>query len=143
MFIQGITDYSKQGQTIPTGLFAGPAIRDGELKTTQSGKTVGSVSVRAYSRKDGTAAFLTVKAWGSEAQTLASLRKGDALLAAGRLEQREYNGKTYTDLVCDLVITKDAASAAAAQAASFHALAGRMEDAGFADMEQEDGELPF
>ena len=29
--------------------------------------------------------------------------KGDRVIAAGRLESREYNGKTYTDLIADYV----------------------------------------
>lgn len=142
MFIKGISDYSRQGQEVRTGLFAGAAIRDGEINVTRSGKRVGSVSVRAYSRKDGTAAFLTVKAWGDFADTVASLRKGDAFLAAGRIEDREYNGKTYTDLVCDFILASDGREAASI-AQNLSSLQSRMEGAGFAEIREEDGELPF
>lgn len=142
MFIKGISDYNRQGQEVHTGLFAGSAIRDGEINVTQSGKRVGSVSVRAYSRKDGTAAFLTVKAWGNFADTVSSLQKGDAFLAAGRIENREYNGKTYTDLVCDFVIACPSGTAASVPQ-NFSNLQSRMDNAGFAEIGEEDGELPF
>lgn len=142
MFIKGISDYNRQGQEVRTGLFAGTAIRDGEINVTKSGKRVGSVSVRAYSRKDGTAAFLTVKAWGDFADIVASLRKGDAFLAAGRIEDRAYNEKTYTDLVCDFILAS-AGGEAASISQNLSSLQSRMDNAGFAEISEEDGELPF
>ena len=104
MFIQGLTDYDKNGQAVKTGLFAGQAVKDGSLYTTNSGKEVGSVSVIAYHRKDSTAAFLTVKGWGGLARKVSSVNKGDSLLAAGRVETHEYNGKTFTELTADFIV---------------------------------------
>lgn len=140
MFINGLPDYNKNGEEVKTGLVAATAIRDGELRITNSGKEVGSVSVRAYNRKDGTAAFITVKGWGHTARQLSGLNKGDSLMAAGRIETREYNGKNYTDLVADFVLTS---SHPAGTAENMNALQGRMDQAGFAPISGEDGDLPF
>ena len=104
MFVQGLPDYDKNGQAVKTGLFAGRAIKDGSLYTTNSGKEIGSVDVIAYHRKDSTAAFLTIKGWGPMARQVSKLSKGDSVLAAGRLENREYNGKTHTDLTADFIL---------------------------------------
>lgn len=103
MFINGITDYDRNGNEVKTGLVIARATCDGDIRITSSGKEVGSISVRAYGRKDGTAAFLTVKGWGHLARQLSVMVKGDRVIAAGRLESREYNGKTYTDLIADYV----------------------------------------
>lgn len=144
MYIKGITDYSKQGEARETGLFAGPVSQDGELRSTKSGKSFGAASVRAFNRKDGTAAFITIKSYGAFSSLIANLRKGDHILCAGIVESREYNGKTYTDMMVDFIMTSDSfplpSSAADANRA---ALSERMEQNGFAEIGEEDGELPF
>lgn len=143
MYIKGLSEYTRDGAEMETALVAGRAAQDGERRTTGSGKAYATVSVKAFGRRDGTAAFLTVKAWDSEgAARLSALRKGDPLLAVGRIDRREYNGKTYTDLVCDFVVTQKAAFIPE------DALAERMAGAGegFAMIdgaEADDGELPF
>ncbi|MBU5626504.1 single-stranded DNA-binding protein [Oscillibacter sp. MSJ-2] len=140
MYIKGITEYAKDGSPVETALVAGKAVSDGERRTTKSGKAYGTVSVKAFGRKDGTAAFLTVKAWdGPGASAVASLRKGDAFLVAGRIDRREYNGKSYTDLAADFVWTGPAAPSPAA------ALTERMESAGegFVVLDGDESELPF
>lgn len=103
MYIPGTATYSKESAKIQTGLVAGRIAKDGELRFTQSGKAVGSVSVPAFDRQDGTTSWLTVKAWGSAAKLLGNARKGDHVFAVGRLDSRDYNGRTYTDLVADYV----------------------------------------
>ena len=146
MYIKGVTDYDRTGEKRETGLFAGLVSGDGELRSTKAGgKTYGQASVRAFNRKDGTAAFMTIKSFQSgTAEIIAELRKGDRILAAGVVETREYNGKTYTDMLVDLLLTSDSLPAApAAQAANRAALDQRMGSAGFAEIGEEDGELPF
>ena len=64
MFINGLPTYSKEGKKLQTGLILGRAAKDGQIYATQSGKEVGSVSVPAYDKQDGTTAWLTVKGWG-------------------------------------------------------------------------------
>lgn len=134
MFINGAPTYNKEGKKIPTGLLAGRAAKDGDIHATNSGKTVGSVSVPAYSNADGTTVWLTVKGWGHWARLLANCRKGDAIIAAGRIESREYNGQTYNDLVADYVCVSSSGDASAPPA---YAAPG-----GFAEME-DDGDFPF
>ena len=144
MYIKGIPDYSRDGKQKETGLFAGIVSQDGELKQTQNGKEFGSCSVRAFNRKDGTAAFMTIKSFGDYSRLIANLRKGDRILCAGTVESREYNGKTYTDMLVDFMMTSDTIPAASSTAENRAALTQRMESAGFAEITQEENaELPF
>lgn len=144
MYIKGVTDYDRNGEARNTGLFSGPISQDGELRTTQGGKTYATASVRAFNRKDGTAVFMTLKTFSESLTGLVSnLRKGDRVLACGVVENREYNGKQYTDMLLDFLLTSDAAPVSAAQSANRSALESRMEASGFDPIDGEDGELPF
>lgn len=144
MYIKGITDYDRNGEARNTGLFSGLISQDGELRTTQGGKTYATASVRAFNRKDGTAVFMTLKTFSESLTGLVSnLRKGDRVLACGVVENREYNGKQYTDMLLDFLLTSDTAPVSAAQSANRSALEGRMEASGFDLIDGEDGELPF
>ena len=143
MYIKGIPDYSRDGNQKETGLFAGLVSQDGELKQTQSGKEFGSASVRAFNRKDGTAAFMTIKSFGDYARLIANLRKGDRILCAGVVESREYNGKTYTDMLVDFLMASDAMLASPSPAENRAAPTQRMDSAGFSEMMDGDSELPF
>ena len=148
MYIKGIPDYSRDGKQKETGLFAGIVSQDGELKQTQNGKEFGSASVRAFNRKDGTAAFMTIKSFGDYSRLIANLRKGDHILCAGVVESREYNGKTYTDMLVDFLMASDAMPAATSPAAPSPSenraeLTKRMDSAGFSEMMDGDSELPF
>ena len=143
MYIKGIPDYSRDGKQKETGLFAGLVSQDGELKQTQNGKEFGSASVRAFNRKDGTAAFMTIKSFGDYSRLIANLRKGDRILCAGVVESREYNGKTYTDMLVDFLMASDTIPAASVPAENRAALTQRMDSAGFSEMMDGDSELPF
>ena len=143
MYIKGIPDYSRDGKQKETGLFAGLVSQDGELKQTQNGKEFGSASVRAFNRKDGTAAFMTIKSFGDYSRLIANLRKGDRILCAGTVESREYNGKTYTDMLVDFLMASDAMPAAPSPAENRAELTKRMDSAGFSEMMDGDSELPF
>ena len=138
MFVNGIKEYDKQGREVKTGIVAGAAARDGEIKVFDSGKCVGSVSVIAYHRQDGTAVFLTVKAWGDSAPAVGRLEKGDRFLAAGRIETRESNGKTYTDLTADLFLTESKAKPFIPAGAPVDVSAD-----GFDEVSDDPAELPF
>ena len=134
MFINGITDYDRSGKEVKTGFVIAKATCDGDIRITSSGKEVGSISVRAYGRKDGTAAFLTVKGWGHLARQLSVMVKGDRVIAAGR----EHNGKTYTDLIADYVWPTEKESHFPIQSGGVNVSA-----ADFAEIGEEDGKLPF
>lgn len=138
MFISGLPDYNRDGEEVKTGLVVARATNDGDIRVTGSGKEVGNISVRAYGRKDGTAAFLTVKGWGKLARQISAMVKGDRVVAAGRLESREYNGKTYVDLVADYVW-----DTGGSKPANFPIQGGvDVSASDFAEI-PEDGELPF
>lgn len=139
MFINGVPTYSKNGVKQSTGLLSGRVARDGELLHTQSGKRVGSASVPAYERQDGTTVWLTVKGWGHWADVVASARKGDSLFAVGRIDSREYNGKTYNDLVADYAFV----SRTSAAQTSTPQTGVNVSAADFAEIDGEDGNLPF
>ncbi len=134
MYIKGLSEYDKNGKEIKTCCIFGKATKEGELKTLNNGKHIASVSVRAFSKKDGTAEFVTVKAWdGPFLRAIGNTEKGDPLMACGRLEEREYNGKTYVDLMVDYYSTIPAGAGVAAVAdrvASFNAI-------------EDNSELPF
>lgn len=138
MYSNGVRDYDREGKEIQTGLFAGKATRDAEVRTTNSGKQYCTVGVRAFNRKDGTAAFLTVKAWdGDLIDQLQSVCKGDRLLVAGRLDIRQYEGKTYTDLIPDfLLVSGQGGTQGAADGIAPPAYQEISE-------EEQEGELPF
>ena len=138
MFIKGITEYDRQGNEVKTGMVFGRATKDADHRRTNSGKDITTVSVKAYDRKDGTAAFLDIKCWGSLASVADGVIKGDPVMAAGRLSSREYNGKTSLYLTADFFLPS-----AAAQAGNLQALSGRMQESGFAPISEEDGNLPF
>lgn len=144
MYIKGIPDYSRDGKQKETGLFAGLVSQDGELKQTNSGKEFGSASVRAFNRKDGTAAFMTIKSFGDDSRLIANLRKGDRILCAGVIDTREYNGKTYTDMLVDFIMTGDSMpSTVSTPTENRAALKKRMESTVFPEAPEEDAELPF
>ena len=145
MYIKGIPDYSRDGKQKETGLFAGLVSQDGELKQTQNGKEFGSASVRAFNRKDGTAAFMTIKSFGDYARLIANLRKGDHILCAGVVESREYNGKTYTDMLVDFLMASDTMqnTVLSNPVKNLSTLTQLMDSAGFSEAPEEDAELPF
>ena len=139
MFINGLPDYNREGVQQKTGLICGRAAKDGQIYATQSGKEVGSVSVPAYDKQDGTTAWLTVKGWGHWARLLANVRKGDSVFAVGRVESHDYEGKTYNDLVADYVCVS---ASTAGQTPTQSAYAAPAPTDNFTEIE-DDWELPF
>ena len=61
----------------------------------------------------------------------------------GVVESREYNGKTYTDMLVDFLMASDAMPAAPNPAENRAELTKRMDSAGFSEISDEDSELPF
>ena len=79
----------------------GSISRNAELRNTQNGKTFAKFSVKAGKREDDSWVYVDCKAWGPLAGYCADLQKGDPFIGIGRIESREYEGKTYTDLMLD------------------------------------------
>ena len=121
-------------------IVAGACGRDAEIKYIGERQTPkATVSVAVGKRKDGDGDNLTiwanVVAWRGLADVLAGARKGDAILAIGRVSTREYNGKTYSDLNADFVSIASIAQQAQQPAPQGDPMAGFEE--------VEDNELPF
>lgn len=96
---------------LPDGsvMVCGGCSRDAELQYVgEDGKRLCKVGLAVGKRPtpDGEkpeTVWCNVVAWHNVAQALSVARKGDPVLAIGRLQSREYNGKTYTDLVAEYI----------------------------------------
>ena len=123
----------------------GSISRNAELRNTQNGRTFAKFSVKAGKRDDDSWVYVDCKAWGPLAGYCADLRKDDPFIGVGRIESREYDGKTYTDLILDWCNSPMLATAAEAPPLPSPAAAAKA-DAGpqFSEADDEDdGELPF
>lgn len=121
-------------------IVAGTCGRDGEYKLIGEKQTPkAKVSVAVGKREDAngekTTVWANVVAWRGLADVLAGARKGDAILAIGRVSTREYNGKTYSDLNADFVSIASIAQQAQQPAPQGDPMTGLEE--------VEDDELPF
>lgn len=79
-------------------IISGRLTKDGELRTTDSGKTVysGSVAVnRKYKKEDGTydADFFNFVYWNCNEKFAEYLKKGKQILVEGSLQTRTYEDK--------------------------------------------------
>lgn len=138
MYISGVKEYDKQGREMKTCCIFGRATKDGEIKSISGDKHLASISVKAFGRKDGSAEFVTVKAWdGPFLDAIANTEKGDAMMACGRLEEREYNGKSYVDMMVDFYLRVPADGGVSANFASLNQKVAEF------NAIEEDNELPF
>ena len=79
----------------------GNLTRDVEMRTTPSGKSVANFSLavsRSWKGQDGQTqeqtSFINCVAWGKAGEIIAQyVKKGDALLVSGRLDQRSWDDK--------------------------------------------------
>lgn len=121
---------------------AGTVTKDAELKTVGEKKSkVTSFSIAAGKRKDTTTIFVTIKAWGRLAYYSASALKGDPVFAVGHIESREYNGKTYDDLVCEFISISGSRAIPHQTEPVTQTPSVNIYD--FADEVEEPGDLPF
>lgn len=99
--------YSKlqDGSVIICGFVA----RDSEMKTSQNGKTYTKWSVKVGEKSSqnqgerSEAIWADCIAWHDIARLAGTIRKGDSVLAVGKIEISEYEGKTYKTLNCEFV----------------------------------------
>ena len=117
---------------------SGSIARDPEMKTTTTGKFVTEFSIIAGKKPDGTTRFVNCKAWNELAQAAAQLQKRDSVMLAGRLESREYNGKTYNNIVCDWI--GQSICARSLNSAPPYSVPA---SPAFSEIGDDDGELPF
>ena len=81
---------------------AGTCTKDAELKYVGEKQTpMCTFSLAVGKRQDTTTIFANCKAWRSLAVQASQVHKGDAVFAVGEIEENEYNGKTYKNLVMD------------------------------------------
>lgn len=83
--------------------------KDAELKkvgNNNSSKTSFSIKASEKTLPDGKkeAQWTNCVAWHEMARICAGFKKGDFVMAVGRIESREYNGKTYKDLVVEFAV---------------------------------------
>lgn len=80
---------------------------DAEYKTTQNGTALTTFSLvigKDDEEPQGKQRiYLNCQAWRSDAEFTRVLKKGDKVKVEGEINKREYNGKTYTTLVCDFI----------------------------------------
>ena len=98
-------------------LVCGYVPKDAELKQVgqnNSSKTTFSVKASEKQLPDGTkeANWTNCVAWHENARACAGFKKGDFVLAIGRIEESEYNGKTYKNLVVEFACKSGGAAVA-------------------------------
>jgi single-stranded DNA-binding protein len=72
-------------------------------KETANGKRYMTFSIAgAYENKETT--WVNCKAWGDLVDVAVLLAKGDCAIVTGRVEERDYDGKHYKDLIADCII---------------------------------------
>jgi len=129
-----------KGQTFAVYLATGNAGRDAEDKPV-NGKAHAVFSLPVKENPDGTTMWVNVNGWRSMYASVAAVRKGDSVLVIGQLKKREYNGKDYYDLDADFCAVSGGSVFGGSPAANLSALTDRMDT--FAEIGEEDGELPF
>ncbi len=125
---------SKNGGVIISG-FLGSDAKYKEVGQKSTPRT--SFPVKVDERgEEREAVWANCTCWRDLAERTASLRKGDVVLAAGKLRSYEgTDGKTYTELVCDFVIKMPDGAGQ---------IARRAEAQGVPVLEDvDDGDLPF
>ena len=127
-----------EGQERPIYLLQGNATRDGEDAPVK-GKDHAKVSVAVSQDADGDTLFVTVNGWRGRAGDVAAVRKMDSVLAIGPLKKREYNGNFYYDLDADFVCV----AGVGGRGGPSRGAGTKLPDDDFAELPDDDGELPF
>lgn len=116
-------------------MVTGTVTRDAQFRTVGDKNTpIASFSINAGKRPDTTTIFVECKAWRKLGECSSSIVKGDTVCVIGKMESREYNGKTYKDINCEwLNVVGKAGQTPASAPKTF----SEMMDA------DTDGDLPF
>ena len=131
----------------------GRLVRDPELRTTQSGISVTSFTLavdRDFKSRDSgekSTDFIDVVAWRQTAEFVCKyFGKGRMAIAEGRLQIREWkdrdgNNRRSAEVVADNVYFGDSKRDSAPGGDAYGAPAG--DSSGFAEIDDQDGDLPF
>lgn len=90
-------------------IICGFVARDSEMKTSQNGKTYTKWSVKVGEKPleaeggRSEAIWTNCIAWHDIARLASTIHKGDTVLAVGKIETSEYEGKTYKTLNCEYI----------------------------------------
>jgi single-stranded DNA-binding protein len=136
-----------QGKLGDMVIVTGKASGDAEFKLVGAKNSpLCTFSLIAGKRKDTTTIFVNCKAWYGLAHYCENIKKGDSVCVIGTLEEREYNGKTYTDLVVEWVNIVDATTVETSPSGTPYHPATQFEDTStskFSELDGGDGDLPF
>lgn len=129
-------------------LVVGKAIKDAEYKRVGSKDSpVTSFSLNVGKRKDTTTIFVNCKAWYALAEHSFNISKGDTVIVIGHTEEREYNGKTYVDLIAEwlnVVSDGDLVNTAPNGKPMHSAIqTDNSQNGMFTELDEGDGDLPF
>jgi len=133
----------KMGSSV---MVTGTAGKDAEYKTVgDKGSSLCKFSLKVDEKPNEdpnerpTAIWANCDCWHALARYAQNIKKGDAVMATGKIEGREYNGKTYNTLVCDYVSIAKTVEAPLAPKNT----AESPEEFYPIDESEEDGDLPF
>ena len=127
------------GQTNDIYMLVGNAVGDAETKQSKAGKAFSKVNVAAKRNPDSTTMFVSVTGFRGLAATVGSIRKGAAIFAIGKIDKRDYNGKTYYDMPAEYV----GSAGGFVPMGSFKPAAQQANTGGFSEIAEADEELPF
>lgn len=129
-----------KGEEYDVYFLTGNACSDAERKQTKAGKTFYKVNVAAQQNPDSTTMYVTVMGFAGLSATVGSFKKGEAVLAVGKLEKNDYNGKTYWNLIPEYV---NSVGSGAMTNMSFKPVAQQANTGSFSEIAEADEELPF
>lgn len=86
-------------------IVAGNATRDAEFKLVSDKNTpFAKFGLAVGKGDDGKPIYANVKAWRSLAEYCIGITKGMPVMVLGQVEEREYEGKIYREIVADFVL---------------------------------------
>ena len=128
----------------------GRLVADPELRHTQQGTPVASYRLavdRGYKSKDPNAQnadFVNVESWRNTAEFVSRyFAKGRMMLVEGRLQMRSYTDKDGNRRVAAEVVTDNVHFADSRKDGSNNEDGSLQESAGFDELADDDGDLPF
>ena len=128
----------------------GRLVADPELRHTQQGTPVASFRLavdRGYKSKDSNAQntdFVNIVSWRNTAEFVSRyFTKGRMMLVEGRLQMRSYTDKDGNRRVAAEVVTDNVHFADSRKDGSNNEDGSLQESAGFEELADDDGDLPF
>lgn len=104
-------------------LVCGFVPKDAETKQVgEKQSTLTTFGIKVGERQNGgekEAVWANCQAWHDLGRYAAQIRKGDVVFAVGKLDVREYEGKTYKNVNCEYISIQGKADRAAPQPPTF------------------------